>query len=122
MQMTPKEIVRNYREAKNKKMQIGILAELNLCSKQDILDILKQEGLPHRELPRTRKESSVSSKTKKEPVKKEITEAAVERKREEIPEAVKEAITKQMIEEQEAIDKHTAKLKELNEYLTGGAE
>lgn len=38
--MTPYEIRQNYKEAKSKKKQIGILADLNQCSKEEIKRIL----------------------------------------------------------------------------------
>lgn len=41
MQMTVSEIRKNYMEAKYKKRQIGILADLNCCSKKDIEKILE---------------------------------------------------------------------------------
>ena len=44
MQMSEEEIVKSYNGAKNKRTQIGILADLNACSKQDILDILKKHN------------------------------------------------------------------------------
>lgn len=44
MQMTENEIVRNYRAAKNKTEQINILKDLNCCSKEEIIDILKRNG------------------------------------------------------------------------------
>lgn len=40
MQMTESEIVRNYREAKNKREQITILADLNRCEKEDIVSYI----------------------------------------------------------------------------------
>lgn len=40
MEMTHDEIRRNYREAKNKTKQVGILAELNNCSRKEIEEIL----------------------------------------------------------------------------------
>lgn len=42
--MTDAEICREFREAKNPKAQIEILADLNLCSKNDILKILMMNG------------------------------------------------------------------------------
>lgn len=42
--MTPTEICKEYRAAKNKKKQIGILADQNLCSKSDIIKILAENG------------------------------------------------------------------------------
>lgn len=40
MQMTNNEILVSYNTAADKKAQIGILADLNLCSKNKIIDIL----------------------------------------------------------------------------------
>lgn len=44
MQMTEKEICKRYREAKDKRLQIGILAELNATSKEFIKEILERGG------------------------------------------------------------------------------
>ena len=44
MNMTAEEICREYRQAKDKDAQIGILADLNQCSKEKILEILKTGG------------------------------------------------------------------------------
>jgi hypothetical protein len=38
--MTDNEIRRNYNEAKNKKMQIGILADMNCCTRAKIREIV----------------------------------------------------------------------------------
>lgn len=46
MDMTEFEIVKDYGESKNKKEQIAILADRNLCSTADIMDILKKNGIP----------------------------------------------------------------------------
>lgn len=45
MQMTEKEIIRSYKEAKSKQEQIKILADLNTCKKEDIRKILREAGL-----------------------------------------------------------------------------
>jgi len=45
MQMTNDEIIRSYRTAKDKKKQIVILSQLNTCSKNEIVQILKDAGL-----------------------------------------------------------------------------
>lgn len=45
MQMTPGEIVKSYREAKEKKKQIQILAELNACSTEFIKQIMRENGV-----------------------------------------------------------------------------
>lgn len=44
MQMSVGEIKRSYDEAKNKKTQIGILAELNCCTKEEIVKIIDAEN------------------------------------------------------------------------------
>ncbi len=43
--MTNAEILKSYNEAKNKTSQVGVLAELNCCSKKRIVDILVKEGI-----------------------------------------------------------------------------
>ena len=53
MTMTKEEIVAEYKQSKNKRNQIQILADLNTCSKDDILTILKESGqVKQQELPR----------------------------------------------------------------------
>ena len=42
--MDATEIVNSYKYAKNKNAQIGILAELNACSKEQIINILAEQG------------------------------------------------------------------------------
>lgn len=44
MDMNPEEIVVRYRQAKHKGKQIKILAELNACTVDDILEILTKHG------------------------------------------------------------------------------
>jgi hypothetical protein len=48
MQMTESEIVRKYKENRKTKGYVAILAQLNSCSKQEINDILRKNGV---ELP-----------------------------------------------------------------------
>ena len=45
MIMTEAEICKEYRESKKQNMQIGILAELNLCKKAEIIEILEKNGI-----------------------------------------------------------------------------
>ena len=45
MIMSDNEIVRNYQEAKNKKAQIEILADMNCCQKKDICEVLSNNGV-----------------------------------------------------------------------------
>lgn len=85
--MSDNEIVRTYNEARNKKTQIKILSDLNLCSYNDIVDILNKYGIKE-EKKRMRKtvankdeKAAVETNTKKEKVKvnkSEENKAAVE--------------------------------------------
>ena len=70
MQMTKSEIVRSYREAASKRNQIGILADLNACPREDIEKILKEAGVLG---------SSKKKAAKKEEVPR-VTKAKVSRK------------------------------------------
>lgn len=65
MNMTENEIVRNYREAKNKREQVTILADLNRCEKEEIVDILLKNGVDQKELPRKRKPRKKPEEEKK---------------------------------------------------------
>ena len=59
MTMTNEEIVRDYRAAKSKLKQIGILASLNACDNRTIVNILLEEGesVPGQFLQRGRKKA-----------------------------------------------------------------
>lgn len=46
MEMTEFEIVKDYRESADKAAQIGILADLNMCSPGDIVGVLQKNGIP----------------------------------------------------------------------------
>ena len=73
MQMTTGEILLSYREAKFKKKQIGILAELNLCDRKAIIKTLIDGGVDPKELPplpRYQKDSAYfPAKKPREPAK-----------------------------------------------------
>lgn len=45
MTMTNEEIIRDYREAKAPMKQIGILADMNCCTRKEIVAILADAGL-----------------------------------------------------------------------------
>lgn len=44
MTMTKEDILKEFREAKDKRAQVKILADLNLCKPEDIITILKEMG------------------------------------------------------------------------------
>ena len=43
--MTVDEIVTSYRQAKNRQTQIGVLADLNVCTRKEIKDLLVEAGV-----------------------------------------------------------------------------
>lgn len=55
MEMTNEEILRNYRQAKDRRTQIRILADLNQCGTVRIVEILTEGGIPAEELPEIKK-------------------------------------------------------------------
>ena len=79
--MTDEEIVRNYREAKNKREQVKILADLNCMSREEIIQILKDGGIKQQELPRNRGEKT-QKKTEEKPEIRTVAERLEEEERE----------------------------------------
>lgn len=59
--MTELEVVSMYRQAKNKTKQVAILAQLNACTSQDIIDVLIAHGIDRRSLPRNRSGNKTKS-------------------------------------------------------------
>ena len=82
MQMSDSEIVRSYKEAKDKRSQVGVLAELNACSKDYIREILQRNGI---NAPKPGRKST----TEPEPVKAEEPKKAV------LTEMAKKAVKKE---------------------------
>lgn len=63
MEMSNEEIVRRYRQAKNKRQQVNILAQLNSCEKDEIIEVLKQEGITDKQLPRSERSDKGKKKS-----------------------------------------------------------
>jgi len=63
MEMTTNEIVRMYKEAADKKNQINILADMNLCTPDDIRAELIKGGIDARTLPRKRRKPGEAAET-----------------------------------------------------------
>ena len=61
---TDEEILIQYREAADKKEQIKILAQLNLCTEKEIRSALVRAGLDFRNLPRSSKKDKENNTTK----------------------------------------------------------
>lgn len=56
--MTPEEIAGSYRRAVNQSAQINILAELNACSREEIIRTLKEQGFKIKTTKRGRKKAA----------------------------------------------------------------
>lgn len=84
MPMTKGEIVNSYRQAKDQKTQIKVLAELNLTSREEIIKILREAG------------EDVQEKTKKK-----TTAKTAEKSKEQAAELVADAMTKAVTKSKE---------------------
>lgn len=71
MQMSEKEIVRSYTNAKDKRSQVGVLAELNACPNDAIREILERNGIS---APKPGRKSQKKEEPKKP--KAQLTEKA----------------------------------------------
>lgn len=99
MQMSDSEIVRSYKEAKDKRSQVGVLAELNACSKDYIREILQRNGI---NAPKPGRKST----TEPEPVKAVLTEMAKKAVKKEPadPEIIKEKTKDQALKNEQTED------------------
>ena len=98
MEMSNEEIVRRYRQAKNKRSQVNILAQLNCCSKDEIIEVLKQEGITDKQLPRAERSDKG---------KKKSGEPAVEAKETEITAPLEKQETNSQEEEKNKLNSST---------------
>lgn len=62
MQMTEQEICKEYREAKDPTHQLTILAQLNCCGKEDIVEILMRNNEPLRKRQYKKKDKPAEPK------------------------------------------------------------
>lgn len=93
MVMDKGEILRDYKAAADKTAQVKILADLNACSTEEIIDVLVEQGIERRRLSRviSKVRGNTAPKKVKAPVvtleEREITvEEAVQRLRRELEE------------------------------------
>lgn len=73
MEMSQGDIVRSYREAVDKKAQVKILADLNVCSQREIIEILIANGVKAQELPHQRKKNKAPAEIVREVKKYEAS-------------------------------------------------
>lgn len=99
--MSEGEIVSSYRQAKDRIKQIPILAQLNNSTNEEIIEILKRNGISEEELPKKRatknkcENKKADDKREKTSIAEESTDNEEEKKKEYgvccIPSAVKRA-------------------------------
>lgn len=87
--MTREEILRSYKEAKDPRAQISILADLNVCGTAQIVETLIEAGIPAEQLPKIRmrrapridyEEAGRPKATKPEPKEDDTLESSIESK------------------------------------------
>ena len=113
MNMTPQEIAREYREAKDKGNQIKILADENLTDRKEIIKILREQGEITDKVPRSKgmrakatPSAAVSTKEEEEP------SAAVD-----IPESVITACQRELVYMQQGIDRRKEAIEKMEENI-----
>lgn len=67
MEMTKGDILKSYEEAKNKREQVRILAQLNLTSQERIVEILREQGVDGRAFQWLHPSRAKDKKEKAEP-------------------------------------------------------
>ena len=115
MKMKESEICREYKEAKDKRAQIRILAELNLCEKNEILNILLKNGYelpPERKKTEQKEEKAVCIGPREEKAQEEAPE-----KPQNMPEAVMSTLYARMDELDEAIKKLEKEYREIAAFV-----
>ena len=110
MQFSEREIVVMYKEAKNKKAQIGILAALNDCRQQDIKEILIRNRvlLPRKQVVKVQEEKKL-----------EIWDLTKEKPEERIPDAVAAVLYKRLDELDERMKELSREYITISRYLKG---
>ena len=123
MNMTENEIIRQYKEAKDRREQIKILADMNLCGREEIEKILKDNG---QRLPGQNPKKKPQNKPLEET--EDIPAPAIEPQEKpyaagtkaggfHVPDKVKELVDAKMVRLQEAIDIYREKIKEYETEL-----
>ena len=135
MEMTYPEIVRNYKQAKNKEEQIEILADINCCTQAEIRKILINAGLEVKTAKRTkaagnRKTTKIAHKKPlphEEPIIEEddcveeieeiIEEIPENLEFTHVPDYIREILEAELDKLDETIKRATERYKEIVEFL-----
>ena len=113
MMMSHEEIVRSYKNAKSKSKQIGILADLNATTKEEIKKILLIKGVELPKAGRPKKEVATPEpkpEPKQEPVAKVLITGAGNKA---IPAIVRQLSQERLSEIAVKIDYHRDRITEL---------
>lgn len=121
--MTDEEICRSYREAKEPNKQIQILADLNACDCENIVEILKANNEPLKKRPyRTPKKKEEGTNIPEQPNPPKLP--ADKLKLPELPETVIEAIQRRIsqldmviADTQKSLERNEETHRELKEFL-----
>lgn len=101
MNMTPQEIAREYREAKDKGNQIKILADENLTDRKEIIKILREQGEITDKVPRSKGMRAKAAQS-----------AAVD-----VPESVITACQRELVYMQQGIDSRKEAIEKMEENI-----
>ncbi|MGN0338640.1 MAG: hypothetical protein ACI4EE_14195 [Lachnospiraceae bacterium] len=103
--MSKEEIGNSYRKAINQNAQIGILADLNCCSKDEIINILREQGYTVNKRGRKKKgEDKTEAAAEKTKAEAEKTNVAAEKASEEAGEAEAAGEADEVAEEKKATE------------------
>ena len=136
MHMKDIEIVGRFKRAENQKEQVLILAELNACEKEEIIEVLKKNGIdtskveeqmkPKKRGRKKKEETKVEEKkitVVEEPVVEEVADEPVVEEKEEakhiIPKIVKSIVEDRISMLTELIKETEKERDTLCEYLQG---
>lgn len=108
--MTEQEICKEYREAKNKRKQIGILADENICTRGEIIQILSKNG----------ENIDIGKKTAQQPIEPKGQQAEpVEQKT--IPDVVIEALFLRLDVIEKEIQDREKEYREIVDFINKGS-
>ncbi len=132
MYMKANEIVREFREGKEKKQQVKILADMNGCTYDEIVEVLRKQGIDVSEVERKKRVRQSTKETEPKPVEEKKADMAARISEETIksamaaglPDIVRETITRRLIDETEKMEACARQMteceqniKELNAFL-----
>lgn len=126
MYMKESEIVREFREGKDKKQQVKILADMNGCSYDEIVEVLRKQGIDVSGVERKKRgRQSIKEKETLVPAEEKKSDMAAGVPAETIkpamaaglPDIVRETITQRMMAETEKMEMCASLMKECEQNI-----